>query len=76
MASFRRSDEKALRFCFDVYDRDGVGCINLDQLKSVLSCVMQPRGSCDISGDGGGGGGGAERKASDHDGERSPYTSL
>lgn len=34
--------------CFDVYDRDGQGAINLEQLKSVLSCVMQPR---DTSGD-------------------------
>ncbi|CAM9707408.1 unnamed protein product [Scytosiphon promiscuus] len=70
MASFRRSDENALRFCFDVYDRDGAGCINLEQLKSVLSCVMQPRGSRDGSGgSGGGASGGAGGKASDHDGE-------
>lgn len=27
--------------CFDVYDRDGVGAINLEQLKAVLSCVMR-----------------------------------
>ncbi|CAN0306547.1 unnamed protein product, partial [Hapterophycus canaliculatus] len=54
MASFRKSDEKALRFCFDVYDRDGVGCINLEQLKAVLACVMQPRGLPDAAGDGGG----------------------
>lgn len=77
MTSFRRSDENALRFCFDVYDRDGVGCINLDQLKSVLSCVMQPRGLREISGDTSSGSDGGERKASDggerkagdHDGE-------
>lgn len=41
VSSFRRSGDKALRFCFDVYDEGGVGCINLEQLKSVLSCVTR-----------------------------------
>lgn len=27
--------------CFDVYDRDGVGAIKLEQLKTILSCVMR-----------------------------------
>lgn len=33
--------------CFDVYDREGVGAINLDQLRSVLSCVMRTQGSAE-----------------------------
>lgn len=37
--------------CFDVYDRDGQGAINLEQLKSVLSCVMQPRDTSGVDSD-------------------------
>lgn len=33
--------------CFDVYDREGVGAINLDQLRSVLSCVMRTQDSAE-----------------------------
>lgn len=51
MSSFKRSDDKALRFCFDIYDKDGVGCINLEQLKSVLSCVTRRQSLQDGSGD-------------------------
>lgn len=51
MASFRRSGDKALRFCFDIYDKDGVGCINLEQLKSVLSCVTRRQSLHGVSGD-------------------------
>lgn len=51
MLSFKRSDDKALRFCFDIYDKDGVGCINLEQLKSVLSCVTRRQTLDNVSGD-------------------------
>eukprot|EP00903_Cladosiphon_okamuranus_P009913 g9412.t1 len=51
MSSFKRSGDKALRFCFDIYDMDGVGCIKLEQLKSVLSCVTRQQSLHDVSGD-------------------------
>lgn len=51
MSSFKRSGDKALRFCFDIYDKDGAGCINLEQLKSVLSCVTRRQSLHDGSGD-------------------------
>lgn len=51
MSSFKRSGDKALRFCFDIYDKDGVGCINLEQLKSVLSCVTRRQSLDDVSED-------------------------
>lgn len=57
MSSFKNSGEKALRFCFDIYDKDGVGSINLDQLRSVLSCVTTME---DLLFGGGGGGSGDE----------------
>ncbi|CAM9934371.1 unnamed protein product [Pylaiella littoralis] len=51
MSSFRHSGDKRLQFCFDIYDTEGVGFINLDQLKSVLSCVTRPQGVRAGSGD-------------------------
>lgn len=51
MSSFKRSGDKALRFCFDIYDKDGVGCINLEQLKAVLSCVTSRQSLHGLSGD-------------------------
>lgn len=55
MASFKHTGDKALRFCFDIYDLDGGGSINLQELKSVLSCVMRPQDMQAMSGGGGGG---------------------
>ncbi|CAM9628981.1 unnamed protein product [Ectocarpus sp. 6 AP-2014] len=65
MASFKHTGDKALRFCFDIYDLDGGGSINLQELKSVLSCVMRPQDVQAMSG--GGGGGGVDGAGEDHD---------
>lgn len=64
MSSFKHSGDKALRFCFDIYDTNGAGCINLDQLKAVLSCVTTPEDFHEVSsGDG-------KHDGPDRDGER------
>lgn len=39
--------------CFDIYDREGVGAINMEQLRSVLSCVMQAQDSAESQEDDG-----------------------
>ena len=67
MSSFKHSGDKALRFCFDIYDTNGAGCINLDQLKAVLSCVTTPEdlhevSSTDFRGE--------KKDGADHDGEK------